>query len=253
MPASRTAILALCLAAAHAFRAADPSVARRARSAPCVAAGFGGGVPATKKAKGAKKKAADDGGIGKGQTPLEKQWASFTQLVEEADDCAHDVFVRAEAAGDAPADRWRKVGRVAARGALGADAAISAQFALITWSATEIHRLALGAGKRRLEFAHTPADPAAFNVESGFEVELKHASSEELDQPRGALAVAARVADAGAIAPADVGFKPVRSPLAKEGELTHAVAGNSKNLAGMAKNAKVAASGKQGGMKGGYL
>ena len=44
-----------------------------------------------------------------------------------------------------------------------------------------------------------------------------------------------------------------RSPLAKEGELTHAVAGNSKNLAGMAKNAKVAASGKQGGMKGGYL
>ena len=75
---------------------------------------------------------------------LEKQWASFTQLVEEADDCAHDVFVRAEAAGDAPADRWRKVGRVAARGALGADAAISAQFALITWSATEIHRLALG-------------------------------------------------------------------------------------------------------------
>ena len=85
MPASRTAILALCLAAAHAFRAADPSVARRARSAPCVAAGFGGGVPATKKAKGAKKKSADDGGIGKGQTPLEKQWASFTQLVEEAD------------------------------------------------------------------------------------------------------------------------------------------------------------------------
>ena len=62
-----------------------------------------------------------------------------------------------------------------------------------------------------------------------------------------------RVADAAAIAPADVGFKPVRSPLAKDGELTHAVAGNSKNLAGMAKNARVAASGKQGGMKGGYL
>ena len=39
----------------------------------------------------------------------------------------------------------------------------------------------------------------------------------------------------------------------RSGELTHAVAGNSKNLAGMAKNAKVAASGKQGGMKGGYL
>lgn len=143
----------------------------------------------------------------------------------------------------------------AARGEIGADAAISAQFALITWSAKEIHRIALAASKKRLEIAHTPADPAALGALEAMDVELKATPAAELDAPRGALAPAVRVADAGAtIAPGDVGFKPIKSPLAKEGELTHAVASNSKNIAGMMKSKATAGyGGKMGSKGGGYL
>jgi hypothetical protein len=76
-----------------------------------VAAGFGAPAGSSvKKTKGAKKKkpAADADGIGKGQTALERQWSSFSGLVGDAPDCAHDVFVRPEGEDDAP---WRKVGR----------------------------------------------------------------------------------------------------------------------------------------------
>ena len=247
MPASRTAILALCPRRRTRFA---PRTRRRAARA------LGALRPRALAAacpRPRRRRVQEEGGgrrrDRKGQTLLEKQWASFTQLVEEAT----TARTTCSCAPRPPATRPSTAGARSARAARGAPAPTRPSPRSSRSSRGPRPRSTASRRRaRRLEFAHTPADPAAFNVER-FEVELKHAPPEELDQPRGALAVAARVADAGAIAPADVGFKPVRSPLAKEGELTHAVAGNSKNLAGMAKNAKVAASGKQGGMKGGYL
>ena len=98
-----------------------------------------------------------------------------------------------------------------------ADEAVSAQFVLIGWSAVEIYRLAWAdAGVKAAELAHAPCDASA--VSDALEAE---AADFATLAPSAPLAPAPKVAVENVRA-ADVGFKPVRSPLAKDGELTHA-------------------------------
>ena len=160
-------------------------------------------------------------GIGKGQGPLEKQWNTFAELRESDGAAFHDVWARPAGAGDAAA--WKKVGRVVCAEGVSADEAVSAQFVLIGWSAVEIYRLAWAdAGVKAAELAHAPCDASA--VSDALEAE---AADFATLAPSAPLAPAPKVAVENVRA-ADIGFKPVRSPLAKDGELTHATAASSR-------------------------
>ena len=205
----RHAFTALCIIGCAAGFAPSVGSARAAACAPLRMAGFGASVK-TKKPKPA---AASGPGIGKGQGPLEKQWNTFAEL-RDADGAAfHDVWARPAGSEGA----WKKAGRVACANGASADEAVSAQFVLIGWSALEIYRLAWAdAGAKAAELAHAPCDASA--VSDALEAE---AADFATLAPSAPLAPAPKVA-VGNVRAADIGFKPVRSPLAKDGELTHA-------------------------------
>jgi len=160
----------------------------RSRAATGLGAGFGAATAKTKKKTF----------VSAGKKDLEKQWESFVALQRKGSRLFACESVWARAAGG---DDWLRVGAVVTRddGFSNAEA-VAAQKKLIAWTAEQLH-LPLSAARGRLEFGLGPyVDDDADGADG--------------DGGDASKVVAAVGAGAKAAA-VDVGFKPVRSPLAE--------------------------------------